>query len=61
MYLESNFNNYYSKGAFPEEVMNTLEEGHRSTITVNKYERSSIARQKCIEEHGLNCAVCDVN
>lgn len=60
-YLEDNFNDYYSEGVFPEEVSNTLEEGHRRTITVNKYERSSIARQKCIEEHGLNCAVCDMN
>lgn len=60
-YLESNFNDYYSEGVFPEEVSETLEEGHRRTIMVNKYERSSIARQKCIEEHGLNCAVCDMN
>lgn len=60
-YLESNFNDYYSEGVFPEEVSKTLEEGHRHTITVNKYERSSIARKKCIEEHGLNCAVCDMN
>lgn len=60
-YLDSNFNDYYSEGVFPEEVSNTLEEGHRRTITVNKYERSFIARQKCIEEHGLNCTVCDMN
>ena len=60
-YLESNFNDYYSEGVFPEEVNNTLEEGYKRTITVNKYERSSIARQKCIEEHCLNCAVCDMN
>lgn len=49
------------KSFFPEEVSETLEEGHRRTITVNKYERSSVARQKCIEEHGLNCAVCNMN
>lgn len=61
VYLESNFNDYYSEGVFPEEVSETLEEGHRRTVTVNKYERSSIARQKCIEEHGLNCAVCNMN
>lgn len=61
VYLESNFNDYYSDGVFPEEVSETLEEGHRRTVTVNKYERSSIARQKCIEEHGLNCAVCNMN
>lgn len=60
-YLESNFNDYYSEGVFPEEVSNTLEEAHKRTITVNKYERSSIARQKCIEEHSLNSAVCDMN
>ncbi len=60
-YLEHNFNDYYEEGIFPEEINTTLEEGHKHTITVNKYERSSIARQKCIDEYGLNCAVCDMN
>ncbi|TKJ83655.1 HNH endonuclease [Paenibacillus sp. CFBP13512] len=60
-YLEKYFNDYYSEGVFPEEIRHSLEEGHRHLISVNKYERSSVARQKCIEENGLNCAVCDMN
>lgn len=60
-YLKSNFNDYYSEGVFPEEVDEHLEEGHKRTITVNVYERSSIARNKCIEEYGYNCKVCDIN
>jgi 5-methylcytosine-specific restriction protein A len=60
-YLDRNFNDYYAEGVFPEEVSDELEEGHKRTVTVNIYERSSIARQKCIEEYGLNCVVCDMN
>lgn len=60
-YLEANFNDYYAAGIFSEEVAELIEEGHKRTITINKYERSSVARQKCIEAHGLSCAVCDMN
>ena len=28
---------------------------------VNKYERSSIARKKCIEEFGASCVICGMN
>lgn len=60
-YLESCFINHNSNTIFPEEMGEELLEGHRQTIMVNKYERSAVARQKCIEEHGLNCMVCDIN
>ncbi|MGN7116659.1 HNH endonuclease [Lysinibacillus odysseyi] len=30
-------------------------------IDAQSQERSSVARQKCIEEHGLNCVVCNMN
>lgn len=46
---------------FPE-VINSNEEifeGIKKQISVNKYERSSIARAKCIEENGFLCKVCD--
>lgn len=36
-------------------------EGAKSVINVNKYERSSIARMKCIERHGCRCVVCGFN
>lgn len=36
-------------------------EGAVKSIQVNRYERSSKAREKCIEHHGYNCSVCEVN
>lgn len=40
------------------EVPNDCFEGAKSIIQVNKYERSSIARMKCIEKYGCKCVVC---
>lgn len=45
----------------PEEVPDTFPEGMRSTVTVNRVERSATARLACIEIHGTACAVCGVN
>lgn len=36
-------------------------EGIKKKITVNMYERSSVAREKCIKYHGLTCCVCEMN
>ncbi len=36
-------------------------EGAAKTISVNAYERSSAARDSCIEHYGLHCAVCGMN
>lgn len=36
-------------------------EGQELSYELTKYERSSKARQKCIEHHGVKCKVCDVN
>lgn len=36
-------------------------EGVKKRITVNSDERDSSARNRCIEIHGLNCAVYDMN
>lgn len=36
-------------------------EGAKIKVEVNKYERSSIARLKCIEKYGYDCAVCGLN
>lgn len=43
----------------PEEE--SLYEGIGVTIKVNSYERSGIARRKCIEYHGSHCKVCGFN
>jgi 5-methylcytosine-specific restriction protein A len=44
----------------PEEIDQgeTYMEGASKTITVVKYERSAVARSKCLEHHGYKCAVC---
>jgi len=36
-------------------------EGISRTVSVNVFERSKAARQKCIEHHGLDCFVCGFN
>lgn len=38
-----------------------LIEGIKKTITINAYERNTIARQKCIEYWKAICSVCDFN
>lgn len=67
-YLKHVGNSWYASdneisNLLPEEV-DTPEsyiEGASKSISVNTYERSSDARRKCIEHHGLNCSVCDFN
>lgn len=46
----------------PEEVMesNRLYEGAVRSISVNAYERSAAAREKCILHYGCKCSVCNV-
>lgn len=59
-YIESKFKDVYFSDLFPEQIDPRLEltEGLKKQITVNKYERCSIARAKCIEHHGLSCKIC---
>jgi 5-methylcytosine-specific restriction protein A len=38
-----------------------FKEGRRRNITVKTYDRSTLARQACIEHHGYDCAVCRFN
>lgn len=48
----------------PEEVLesgNPYYEGAKRLIAVNAYERDRGARQKCIDEYGCTCFVCDFN
>lgn len=44
----------------PEEVgvESEISEGAVTTISVNAYERSAVARNKCIEVHGAICTIC---
>jgi len=54
-------NDTASYGFFPEEHEAGIYEGVKKEVIVNKYERSSIARKKCIEFHGKNCMICGFN
>ena len=47
--------------ALPEEVDETFPEGLRSTVTVNRVERSAAARLACIEAFGTTCIVCGMD
>ena len=61
-YIELHFNDFYSQGLFHDiEEHEKYCEGHVINVTVNRYERSSIARMKCIEHHGSKCAICGMD
>ncbi|MGY0216457.1 HNH endonuclease [Endozoicomonadaceae bacterium StTr2] len=51
----------YGGTFFPEELESseTVIEGARKQVTVNRYERDRSAREKCIEKWGIRCFVCD--
>lgn len=52
----------YSDGIFPDsDLPDDFYEGAAKKVLVNKYERSSIARQKCIEYHGCKCSICGLD
>jgi 5-methylcytosine-specific restriction protein A len=59
-YVQTQFKNVDNDDFFPEIIDSNLDvfEGLKKQITVNKYERSSIARAKCIELHGCTCSLC---
>lgn len=45
---------------YPDEIRGggKYEEGAKTQVTVNRYERDPSARQKCIEHWGLTCRAC---
>jgi 5-methylcytosine-specific restriction protein A len=61
-YLDRYFDDYYKKGYFDNEPdEEKCYEGHLREVKVDKYERSSIARQKCIEQYGCKCQICGMD
>lgn len=62
-YINENLTDLNQADIFPEMINTDIEiyEGLKKEIIVNKYERSSIARQSCINHHGLSCYVCEMN
>lgn len=58
-YLDKYIKDDFETGIFPESSLpEDSYEGATKQTLVNRYERSSIARQRCIEYHGCKCAVC---
>lgn len=53
--------NVMAGGILPEEVDNTLTEGAKYQLFVNKYERNAEARRLCLQHYGTDCSVCKVN
>lgn len=59
-YIEAEF----KSSDYPDEADtedNKFPEGGKKTVSVNKYERSSEARAKCIEIYDLRCYVCTMS
>lgn len=44
-----------------DESIKGYSEGALKTVKVNRYERSSAARKKCIDEYGAKCACCNID
>ncbi len=57
-YIINQFNEGNNNELFFTEVETNANEGSKIKVYVNKYERSSIARAKCVSFHGYKCSVC---
>ena len=62
-YIQYNFGSSNQSEIFPDIINDNEEifEGIKKKVTVNRYERSSIAKSKCIESSGVSCKVCKMN
>ena len=61
-YVDKYLNDTYHQGVFPDSAGTEIcIEGAKTPVFVNKYERSSIARKKCVEYHGCFCHVCGID
>ena len=58
-FLDQYIKDDYEEEIFPESSLpKDSYEGALQQTIVNRYERSSIARQRCIEHHGCKCCIC---
>ena len=44
-----------------QKIQISFREGSPKSITLNVYERSAAARNKCLEYHGTSCSICSFN
>lgn len=61
-YIDKYIIDSFHENTFPDssETENCIE-GAKVSVQVNKYERSSVARQKCINANGCFCHVCGID
>lgn len=58
-YLDKYLNDFYSDEYFNDlPDLEGIVEGLKKKVTVNKYERSSVARNMCIKYNGCYCHIC---
>lgn len=59
-YIEKHCNDYIDQNLFPDifDINENYSEGVTIPVLVNRYERSSVARTKCIYYHGTKCMIC---
>lgn len=63
-HIVKEFNNETIAINYPDEAdteNKSFPEGAKQTVQVNRYERNSEARAKCIEVHGARCEVCKMS
>lgn len=61
-YIDLYLKDDIEEGIFPEsDLPDNCYEGIKKTIVVNKYERSSVARKRCLAKHGYRCKVCGMD
>lgn len=61
-YIEKYFTKDNPTILFPDEIeLDSVYEGAVKEVKVNQYERSSKARQQCIDYYGSDCTVCGLN
>ena len=61
-YIDTLIIDSFHENIFPDsaETENCIE-GAKVSVEVNRYERSSVARQKCIDANGCFCHVCGID
>jgi 5-methylcytosine-specific restriction protein A len=63
LYIETHFSDVNEQEFFPDYISERtgLYEGAKIKVQVNRYERNSVARGKCIEYHGCKCSICGMD
>lgn len=61
-YMDRYIIDSYYENTFPDsDNTDACIEGAKISVQVNRYERSSVARKKCIGYHGCSCYICGLD